>query len=247
MIYRTEDHEKYITQKEHARFSSELVKSWENESFPKPRPFEAVRYAAEIHDFGWEIFEKYPEINPFNDKPYDFQEAPIKSKVGIWKLSREKALENNLYSGYLVAKHCLNLSKMAVNHHSMSPESEDDIKQYWREESNVVEKCMYSLKDDTYFSQYLDQKRIAYNQEVLRIVDWISLIICLGIKDKSNFPSSLLGEEFRVKFVAKNDTQYTYKLKPYPLNQRVFYDKVIINKLNTEQTVNKYVKIEPMK
>ena len=247
MIYRVDDQKKYVSQKEHARFASELVKSWENDSFPKPRPFEAVRYAAEIHDYGWELFEQYPEINPFNDKPYDFQEAPVLSKVSIWKSSREKALEKNLYSGYLVANHCLNLSKMTANHHSMSPDSEEGIKQYWREESSIIEKCNFSLKDDTYFSQYMDTKRIAYNQEVLRVVDWVSLLISMGIKDKSNFPSSLLGEEFRLKFVTQNDTQFTYKLKPYPFNQRVFYDKIIISTLNSEMTSNKYVKIEAMK
>ncbi len=121
-----------ITQPNHAALAATLMAAWRADGFPD-RPTRAqVLHATAQHDIGWALEDVAPRFNPATGAPYEFMNAPLAVRQGIWPRGVGLLADDDPYVAALVAQHALTVYRR----HQREPE--------WREFFPLIE----GLRDD---------------------------------------------------------------------------------------------------
>jgi uncharacterized protein DUF3891 len=94
-----------IGQASHAWLSGQLARSWGNERFPAPSPYEEVCLAAEQHDVGMAMWDLDPARDPQSGLPYSFMEMPLPVHLELWSAAPARLLTQNRLAAVLVSMH----------------------------------------------------------------------------------------------------------------------------------------------
>src|SRR5271156_124909 len=101
-----------IGQTDHAKLSGQCAAHWGNDTFARPKPYEAVVRAAMFHDSGWYDYEASPSIASDTGKPLNFLQvtwAKPQRRAFEWAIDWMTRIDP--YSGLLVSKHRTGLQR----------------------------------------------------------------------------------------------------------------------------------------
>jgi Protein of unknown function (DUF3891) len=155
-----------IGQPAHAWLSGQMARAWA-EPF---EPWEDVCLAAEQHDVGMAEWDAEPELNRDTGRPMSFMEMPLATHLRLWRAAPEKALPQSAWAALLVSMHGTALYEMR-NLSRMSPDDAQAVRDYIREQRAYQESLIGSLD--------ADRERVARNQRLIWIWDFLSLGLCL--------------------------------------------------------------------
>src|SRR5262249_51963104 len=96
-----------IAQVDHAALAGRIMAAWRVDGFPG-RPTRArVLEATSRHDLGWQIVDAAPSVDPETGTPYEFVNAPLDVRQGVWVRALEQLAPQDSYVAALVAQHAL--------------------------------------------------------------------------------------------------------------------------------------------
>jgi hypothetical protein len=169
-----------ITQPAHAWISGQLARQWGNDRFGRFTPWEAVCLGAEQHDIGWLKWEANPSFNAETGYPHSFMELPTESHIALWSTASGLALPYGRYVALLVSLHGTKL----YERHTSWQQSESlrpIVQQFLTQERDFQQQTLHTLKQDSYYHDFVKPETIACNQKLVSIWDWFSLLLCMGL------------------------------------------------------------------
>lgn len=179
MIVRAERGRLRLTlQTDHAMLAGEFAGAWGGDHFAQPVPLAAVRIAAEMHDDGWEEWEREPQVMPGSGRPYDFMSLPADQHVAIYERGIRQALDRHPYAGLLVSLHGSGLyqqrygymPQMTFREHD--PEHRPLIDRFLAEQKALQEQLVAELGPD--------EEALWTNYRWLQAWDLLSLFLSQG-------------------------------------------------------------------
>jgi hypothetical protein len=176
-------------QTDHAMLAGEFAGAWGGESFAQPVPLAAVRIAAEMHDDGWEEWEREPLVMPDSGRPYDFMSLPPDQHVPIYERGIRLALDRHPYAGLLASLHGTGLYKRRygympdMNFRDHAPEYQPLIDRYLSEQK--------ALQDQLVAELGADEEALWTHYRWLQAWDLLSLFLSQG--DPAERKSRSLG------------------------------------------------------
>jgi hypothetical protein len=172
-----------ITQPAHAWVSGQLARAWGSRRFGTFYPYEEMCLAAEQHDIGWLEWERAPTLNLKTGRPHSFMDLPVPDHTTMWSSSGELAKIQGRYSALLISMHGSGL----YERHDGSKDSPQDarlIQEYLKDAHAFEAALLADLKrDNIYGSHYLSPEIIARNRRLIGVWDYLSLMVCMGLKE----------------------------------------------------------------
>ncbi|MCH8566658.1 MAG: DUF3891 family protein [Balneolales bacterium] len=225
MIIRNEKSEKAwcISQIHHSLMTGELAAAWNISKFGSTKLFKNVQNACLMHDWGWLDWEANPAINPDTGHPFDFLSMPKKYHGEIWMNGAEQTAALDPLLGLLVLRHNLTLSGK-----DDSTNEEDPLKlsiNHMKKLESELESKVIPFYENIAQLEMLSKEEISEMSDFVLLMDYISLIMCMG-HDRSNpFGSMPLwkGHSFHIskgKLVEGGEEQYL--LDPWPFMEECF-------------------------
>ncbi len=213
-----------ITQNDHAALAAQIAAHWGNELFAAPDPREAVVTAIECHDAGWSIHDDKPFLNG-QKIPASFYEMPVSAYVRVWVASvSAAAARGGPMAGLIVSWHFTGLSRFVPT--QGQPEGVQNMlldfaaAQHHRQE-DYCDALHLSRSLANYPPMPLNERDAGavYNLWVLRMCDWLSLLLCDdalpdALRDAPPVPE---GVEAPAITACWKDRR-TMCLEPWPLN-----------------------------
>jgi hypothetical protein len=157
-----------IGQASHAWISGQLARSWGNERFPRPEPYEEVCLAAEQHDVGMAMWDLDPVRNPASGLPYSFMEMPLPVHLALWTAAPERLLTQSRLAAVLVSMHGWRLYRRRKLDELRSDQA-DSVRAYLDAQVAFRER----LADD------FDERALQLASQLIWTWDFLSLAICL--------------------------------------------------------------------
>ncbi len=159
-----------VPQPEHARMSGELAARW------RERPVDAaVALAIGHHDDGWIDWERAPRAGGDTGRPLHFPELPVEDHLAIWRRGPALVAARDPYSGILVSHHGSGLTEMKLRFSSaLSPADRTALKRYLDEQRVFRERVAREA------GLVLDFGRVGRDVALLRLLDFLSLVLCCG-------------------------------------------------------------------
>ena len=163
-----------IGQTDHAKLSGQCAAHWGNDTFTRPKPYEAVVRAAMFHDSGWYDYEASPSIAPDTGKPLNFLQvtwAKPQRRAFEWAIDWMTRIDP--YSGLLVSKHRTGLQRSRYekvahpkffNTQNLPEDNEDFLAR--NEEAQAAQLRAF------------DEAEFWTNYQLLQAFDFISLFLC---------------------------------------------------------------------
>lgn len=172
-----------IPQNDHAALSGLIATTWGNDDWPSPVPLKEVLLAIHFHDAGWPMHDEKPTINS-DGVPTTFYEMEPRLDLRLWCSSIAGATaQGGPMAGLIVSWHFASLAdSLPVN-----PEDEEtqnaltDFRntQYARRREFCRELSLSSsLAEIPPIPEKDDDRMVVYNYCILRVCDWISLVLC---------------------------------------------------------------------
>lgn len=94
-----------IAQYDHSKLAARIMAAWQADGFAQ-RPTRArVLEATAEHDWGWHTVDASPRIHPETGAPYEFVNAPLDVRQGVWPRTLEHLAPHDPYVAALVAHH----------------------------------------------------------------------------------------------------------------------------------------------
>jgi hypothetical protein len=199
-----------ITQQDHAILSGQLASAWGNPRFAGPQPREEVIEAVVRHDDGWAEWDQALPVDS-GGNPIDFLHAPPSEAIQIWSNSISTAATLGPMSGIIVSTHFSRLAEWGIRDSWSAEERGDPTAQDFLDRQR---------NDRRKWRNRLDPKArewVDYNTQVLRICDWISLVLC-GVTEVGfraaviESPSSESETEFQMQ---GSEEEFTVKAWPF--------------------------------
>jgi hypothetical protein len=200
-----------ITQPAHAWISGQLARHWGNNEFDVLP--EEVCLAAELHDIGFLEWDREPELNPKTGLPFSFLEMPAASHLDLWKKGIREMLRFGRYPALLVSMHFTNIARQQW----ISDEKKTLSKAYLEDQEQLQESIKISLYNDYYYGPLVSEETIVQHQQLVSVLDWISLIICLNTKDEKEIPAVPCRQGcVSMKVTRTSLNGPGYRLRPWP-------------------------------
>lgn len=153
-----------ITQQAHAWVSGQLARSWGNDEFDPPAPYEQVCLAAEQHDLGMAAFDMDPDLDPDTGLPLSFMEMPLERHLEIWRAAPRLMLVQDRYAALVVSLH----GSALYERRKPVPE----VRAYLEEQRSFQRELARSLD--------VSDEEMRRNQRLLWTFDSLSLALLLG-------------------------------------------------------------------
>ncbi len=172
-----------VTQEDHAHLAGRLADLWGNGRFASPKPRDLFVTAVEHHDAGWSLHDSQPTLNP-KHYPADFFEMPIASYVRMWVASvAAAAARSGPMGGLLVSLHfCRLAEQIPLND---EPEAvqllvQDFVRCQKHRQADYRSTLGLTLSGNNgrLYPHSDKDRELLYHFDVLRAVDWMSLILC---------------------------------------------------------------------
>jgi hypothetical protein len=169
MVLRDEDDRVLaIGQASHAWISGQLARSWGNERFPRPEPYEEVCLAAEQHDVGMAMWDLDPVRNPESGLPYSFMEMPLPVHLALWTAAPERLLTQSRLAAVLVSMHGWRLYRRRKLDELPSDQAAS-VRAYLDTQRRFRERLAGGFEEDT----------LQRASQLIWTWDFLSLAICL--------------------------------------------------------------------
>lgn len=153
-----------IEQHHHAHISKEIIAHWKDHFLKNDKMINSVLYAIQMHDYGWNFFDKQPFWNDKINKPYSFIDFPIVPKTVLYTEGVNKVEEKDPYAAALCSAHYINF---------MKNDETDEVIFYLNHERNRIKRILKHYPQIT--SEIFDD-----HLSLLKFADNISLFICLN-------------------------------------------------------------------
>jgi hypothetical protein len=160
-----------IGQASHAWLAGQLARSWGNDRFDRPEPFEEVCLAATQHDIGMSEWDLRPTLNPDTGRPHSFREMPLATHLELWTAAPHKLISQSTYAALLVSMHGTAL--YAKRNLDGRPAVESDSIRAYLEGQRALQRGLTKRLGT-------DAAELAVNQRLLAAWDHVSLAICHG-------------------------------------------------------------------
>jgi hypothetical protein len=212
-----------ISQSDHAALAAQIATHWGNTLFPKPSPHDAVIAATECHDAGWSMHDDRPLLNEAKI-PAAFYEMPVGSYIRIWVASvSAAAARGGPMAGLLVSWHFTALSQI-VPAESSNEGLQNMLHDFAAaQQARRVEYCdaLGLSKGCVQYPPAAASERDAeaiYNLWVLRMCDWLSLLLCDdGLPEPLREPPAVPPGCRANPITARWKNRQTLYLDPWPL------------------------------
>jgi 2-methylcitrate dehydratase PrpD len=173
-----------VSQVEHGRVAGALARSWGNDVFDRPQPYESVSMAAAKHDEGWRAWDDRVLVNELARRPLHFLEIDTDEHVRLYRHGVETVSLGDVYAGVLVGMHWTGLyrgrwsSPSARGRLRQGPQvgaSLDDV--VHAEEHRWVAAKRRAWTVDEPRADF--EARLWHNFELLQFWDLLSLYLCV--------------------------------------------------------------------
>ncbi len=202
-----------ITQPAHAWVSGQLARHWGNDTFPAP--CEEVCLAAEQHDIGFLDWERFPTLDPDTGLPHTFLNLPTAKHLELWTTGIQEMLRYGRYPALLVSMHFTPLARRMQSEHDGE---ERRLISEWLEKQEALQRTLKtSLANDFYYGAFATDERIEHDRDLVSLVDWLSLQVCLDCQEESllnQMPSGSPPGAITVTCCHKEKN--TAEVKPWP-------------------------------
>jgi hypothetical protein len=154
-----------IRQPDHAALAGRIMTAWRADGFPTRATRDRVLDATHRHDIGWEPEDVAPRVDPATGAPYDFINAPLAQRQGLWPRAIDRLTPEDPYVAALVAQHALTVYRRY--------EHEPDWREFFR--------TLQERRDDL-FAKYPAPDGLDFLSDytIVGLGDLFSLIFCNG-------------------------------------------------------------------
>jgi len=114
IIRRVDDDLLLITQVDHAALAERIMAAWRRDKFLERPTRTRVLRATGQHDLGWQAVDAVPMIDPDSGSPYEFVNAPLEVRQGVWARALNELAPQDPYVAALVAHHAATVYRRYV-------------------------------------------------------------------------------------------------------------------------------------
>jgi Protein of unknown function (DUF3891) len=171
-----------ISQPAHAWVSGQLARCWGNKNFGDVVPVEEVCLAAEQHDIGFLPWEQAPTLNQATGLPHTFLDLPTELHLHLWSTGIQQMTKFGRYPALLLSMH---FSALCQRHPNFDCPAEAQMQQnFLDDQSGFQSAILSSLRNDFYYSVFSTEEVIRRNRQLISLWDWMSLLLCMGVREK---------------------------------------------------------------
>jgi hypothetical protein len=176
MIVQKHAHETWcISQLDHAKLASDLLIQLNNYQKLPPKQKKALYHAARFHDHGWKHYDTNPMYKKNSTIPLDFTEISTSTHIEIWTASRHLINTKEKLSKYLICTHNIYLANIRASNTDNHVDKKK-LSNFLTTEKEIQYTLKQALKP-LYSKNTLDEL-----SHLLKLVDWMSLTVCLNKK-----------------------------------------------------------------
>lgn len=188
-----------IGQASHAWLSGQIARTWGNQDFATPDPWEEVCLGAEQHDVGMAAWDLDPPRDEETGWPLDFMSMPIEVHAELWREGPDRLRTQSRYAALLASMHSTAL--------------------YGRREPTPVVASLLdhheALQAELLASLGEDPARARHNQRLVWAWDWLSLAVLLDWSpDSQAVPVAEGAADAELRLEAAGNGAFT--LDPWP-------------------------------
>lgn len=201
-----------VSQPAHAWVAGQLARHWGNGDFPRIN--EEVCLAAEQHDIGFLSWEQQPTLNRVTGLPYSFLEIPTRLHLELWTDGIQKMMRFGRYPALLVSRHFTALGRRFIS--GKLPSDAEMIARFLDSQEILQTSLFTSLSNDYYYSEACGEERFRSEQQVVSLLDWLSLQLLLRFREQrlNDLPAS--PDAGRFKFTPLNQSDTEIGMHPWP-------------------------------
>lgn len=207
-----------ISQPAHAWISGQLAREWGNEEFGDITPRTEVELAAELHDIGFLRWEEKPTLDRTTGLPHTFMNLPMQTHLDLWLEGIHEMERYGRYPALLVSMHYTWLCQK--HPHYENPQNAMLVQDFLDTQAAYQTFAIASLGRDPSYANHVEQSAIIRNRQLVSAWDWISLLICGGIKEPENIgevPAAAGLKEMVLR--PEDDHAWQFFLSPWPFGQ----------------------------
>lgn len=93
-----------VAQTDHQTQCGLMARAWGNDAFRRPEPYAPLVIAADVHDEGWRIWERRPEVAA-DGSPVDFPDLDRTRHVALYREGIREAVARDARAGLIVCMH----------------------------------------------------------------------------------------------------------------------------------------------
>jgi len=210
-----------VSQPAHAWVAGQMARQWGNAEFGEFAPHEEVCLAAEQHDIGWLQWEQAPTLNVKTGRPHTFMELAVPTHTAMWSSAEPLSLQYGRYPALLVSMHGTGLYE---KYHDSSKDSSDDLEaidDFLTAAHAFQEGLLCDLREDPLFSRHATLETITRNQRLVAVWDWLSLILCMGLKEKRKIDDVPVakGKGKTLQLTPVNGDGNEVRISPWPFKR----------------------------
>jgi Protein of unknown function (DUF3891) len=185
-----------VPQPSHAWLSGQMARTWGNEHFAAPTPYDEVCLAAEQHDIGWLDWEMRPALDAGTGLPQEFFRVPPKVHIALWHEGVRRARVFGRYPALLVSLHADTIYARHFDFAKASPENAEAVRDFLDEQHRFQAGTAASMQADPKLAEQAAPETIEHNRLLIAALDRMSLEICWGVKKEikiQNVPTAGAG------------------------------------------------------
>jgi hypothetical protein len=212
-----------ISQPAHAWISGQIARLWGNKEFGVFAPRTETELAAELHDLGFAKWEERPTLDRASGLPHTFLNLPLAKHLDIWSEGIHEMMRYGRYPALLVSMHYSWLCQM--HPHYESPQHAMLVQEFLDTQAAFQTVTSDSLRRDPHLGQFSDARKLLRNRQLISAWDYLSLLICGGIKAPQqieNVPNRENICQLTLQPDAKNSTAYFLTPWPFQAKQMEF-------------------------
>jgi len=199
-----------ISQKEHARVSGDLARTWQWNVSADPSVNDEILKAIYHHDDGWEEWDQDGEFDSKSGKPISFTEMQLNETLPIWRKSIDSTKNIGILAGLIVSQHFCELlddSRFVEDKKSNDYQlAHDFLNEQKPLQQDWTETWLSSSKERT-------EQQITVALKWLQFFDWISLYLCMKTRSEEYKLDHPAGQQ--VTFKPAKDL--LFEISPWPL------------------------------
>lgn len=210
-----------IPQPSHAWLSGQLARAWGNELFAPPAPAEEVCLAAEQHDIGWLTWETAPALDPETGLPQEFFKMPAKIHTVLWQDGVNRACAFGRYPALLISLHADTIYGRYFNFATASVEDAEAVRAFLDGQHRFQEQMAASLRAEPKIAELASPGNIERSRLLIAALDWLSLAICRGVKEKAKIPDVPVanGRRTDLILVPQDPEGHGVLVEPWPFRK----------------------------
>ena len=157
-----------IAQDDHAALAARIMTAWRLDSVTERSTRARVLEATRQHDLGWQPVDAAPNVSAETGMPYDFLNAPVEVRQGVWPRAIQQLASQDAYVAALVAHHALTVYRRLASTRG------------WEEFFVEIKK----MRDQVLATQDLGLDVLLRDYAIVGMGDLWSLVFCNGWREE---------------------------------------------------------------